>query len=359
MVKADKTGKFAGHRLPARQVCDAGPQPQLDRVDGLPSAHTWTDQRQRRRRRDRRRPTGARRARNAIQLDTPSQPIVKLGYQTYQSSSRSRPGSGDHYIGAQQRGTPRSTTSTCAGPSAAELDRAAIVKARGGPLVGTAGDALHLPGVAGLRAGRRLSGSQTDFNKNVNGNLAVATKYMKAAGYQQRQVHRQRTGADRRDQQRQRPGDHADRQHDLPARASRPTSALVDQSVMYSKFCGVPKAGDRRLPDRRLDPGLRRPADACCSRRSTARRSCRPTTPTGARSTTRRSTRRWTRPRRSPTRPPAPRHGPTSTRCSSTRPPAFRRSVRQPAQHREPRTSHGVNQLWNERTWDLHFSSLK
>ena len=31
MVQADKTGKIAGHRLPARQVRHAGAQPELER----------------------------------------------------------------------------------------------------------------------------------------------------------------------------------------------------------------------------------------------------------------------------------------------------------------------------------------
>ena len=47
------------------------------------------------------------------------------------------------------------------------------------------------------RAGK---GPKFDFNEHPEGNMAVAEKYMKKAGYPTRQIHRQRNGHDRRRQ---------------------------------------------------------------------------------------------------------------------------------------------------------------
>ena len=52
--------------------------------------------------------------------------------------------------------------------------------------------------------------------------------------------------------------------------ASRSSLRLVTQDAMYTKFCNVPNAEVRRLPERRLVQGLLRPADASSTRRSTA-----------------------------------------------------------------------------------------
>ena len=65
---------------------------------------------------------------------------------------------------------------------------------------------------------------------------------------------------------------------------------------MYSKYCGVVRGKDRRLPERRLDRRLRRPAGG--ARRAVQRQPDRQRTaptPTGVWSTIRRSTQRWKR----------------------------------------------------------------
>ncbi len=82
---------------------------------------------------------------HAVQLDTPAQSIVKLAYQSYPPQITFTPGSGDHYVSVDNHHGPFTNVNLRKAFWAA-LDREAIVKARGGPLVAQTDDALHLPG---------------------------------------------------------------------------------------------------------------------------------------------------------------------------------------------------------------------
>jgi len=67
----------------------------------------------------------------------------------------------------------------------AAFDRDAARKARGGKFVGPTGTHFIPPGISGFEEAGGLNGPGYDFlnAKNVKGDMAVATKYMKAAGY--------------------------------------------------------------------------------------------------------------------------------------------------------------------------------
>lgn len=65
----------------------------------------------------------------------------------------------------------------------AAFDRDAARKARGGEFVGPVGTHFIPPGILGYKEGGGLNGPGNDFLANPKGDMAVATKYMKAAGY--------------------------------------------------------------------------------------------------------------------------------------------------------------------------------
>src|SRR5215213_76542 len=65
----------------------------------------------------------------------------------------------------------------------AAFDRDAARKARGGKFVGPVGTHFIPPGINGFEEAGGLKGFGYDFLANPNGDMAVATKYMKAAGY--------------------------------------------------------------------------------------------------------------------------------------------------------------------------------
>jgi peptide/nickel transport system substrate-binding protein len=177
---------------------------------------------------------------HAVQLDTPSQATIKLAYQQYPSQITSTPGSGDHYV-ALDNAHGVFTNVNLRRAAWANLDRAAIIKARGGSL--TAAPATHFlyPGNPGFEQAGGYPGPQTDFNKNVNGDLAVAKKYMKAAGYpsgkytgnQTVQIVSSTNGND--------PAITQLLNSDLTQLGFKTHVSLVDQSAMYTKYCEVPK----------------------------------------------------------------------------------------------------------------------
>ncbi len=177
---------------------------------------------------------------NAIVLDGASQAIVKLAYQTYPSQITFTPGAGDHYIGINNAAGPFKNVNLRRAVWA-NLNRAAEVKARGGALVAQPATHFIYPGVSGFQQAGGYPGPQTDFNKNVNGDLTVAKKYMKAAGFASGkytgsatvQIVGANSGAG--------PAIVQIVSSDLTALGFKTHVSLVDQAVMYGKYCGVPK----------------------------------------------------------------------------------------------------------------------
>jgi peptide/nickel transport system substrate-binding protein len=177
---------------------------------------------------------------HAIQLDTPAHATVELAYKQYPSQITFTPGSGDHYVALDNQSGPFKNVNLRRAVYAG-LDRAAIIKARGGSL--TAEPATHFiyPGIDGFVQSGGLSGPQTDFNANVNGNMTVAEKYIKAAGYpsgkytgkQVVQIVSSTNGDD--------PAIAQIVNSDFTSLGFKTHVSLVDQSAMYSKYCGVPK----------------------------------------------------------------------------------------------------------------------
>ena len=65
----------------------------------------------------------------------------------------------------------------------AAQNREAYLLARGGKLVGQVATHFIYPGGARLLAGRRRNRIRAGLHRDPTGNMAVAEKYMKAAGY--------------------------------------------------------------------------------------------------------------------------------------------------------------------------------
>ena len=178
---------------------------------------------------------------DSVQLDSPTQAVVKEAYQQYPAQITFTSGSGDHYVAINNTKGPFTNVNLRRAFWAA-LDRAAIIKVIGGPLVAEPATHFIYPGTNGFTQAGGYAGPQVPWNVNVNGDLAVAQKYMKAAGYPSGKYTGsavvQVVGANN---------------GDAPAQIQIVNNALtslgfkthvseVDQSVMYEKYCGVPKA---------------------------------------------------------------------------------------------------------------------
>ena len=177
---------------------------------------------------------------NAIQLDTPTQSIVKEAYQQYPSQITFTPGSGMHYVTLNEAHGPFKNVNLRRAVYA-NLDRAGIIKIIGGSLVAYPATHFLYPGVNGFQQAGGYPGPQVPWNKDVNGSLTVAQQYMKAAGYKTGkytgsgtiQVVGTSNGND--------PAVTQLTNTDLTQLGFKTHVSLVDQSVMYSKYCGVPK----------------------------------------------------------------------------------------------------------------------
>ncbi|HEY1590175.1 MAG TPA: ABC transporter substrate-binding protein [Solirubrobacteraceae bacterium] len=177
---------------------------------------------------------------HSVQLDTPAQSVVKLAYQTYPSQITFTTGAGDHYVAVNNSAGPFKNANARKAFWAA-LDRNAIVKARGGPLVAQPMTHFIYPGLNGFQQSGGYPGPQVDYNKNPNGDMTVATKYMKAAGYSSGKYSGNATvqivGANNGND----PAIIQIVNNALTGLGFKTHVSEVDQSVMYAKYCGVPK----------------------------------------------------------------------------------------------------------------------
>jgi peptide/nickel transport system substrate-binding protein len=177
---------------------------------------------------------------DSVQLDTPAQSVVKLAYQTYPAQITFTQGSGDHYVALDNVHGPFANVNARKAVWAA-LDREAIVKARGGPLVAAPMTHFIYPGVSGYDQAGGAAGPNVDYNTDVNGNMAVAEKYMKLAGYKSGKYTGNATvqivGANNGND----PAVIQVVNNAMTSLGFHTHVSEVDQSVMYAKYCGVPK----------------------------------------------------------------------------------------------------------------------
>lgn len=108
--------------------------------------------------------------------------IVQLAYRHDYDQLIASPGAGVAYVTLNNHQGPFSNVNARRAVWAA-LDRDAMVTAHGGPVVAQVGTHFIYPGSEGYEQAGGAAGPQFDFNRYPSGNLALAAKYMKAAGY--------------------------------------------------------------------------------------------------------------------------------------------------------------------------------
>jgi peptide/nickel transport system substrate-binding protein len=172
-----------------------------------------------------------------------AQSIVRLAAEKYKSQLQISPGGGDHYIGVNNKVGPFKNINLRKAFWAA-LDRKAMDKARGGELVTTVASHFIYPTINGFaQAGgtKGPQGPQFDFDAYPEGNLKVAEKYMKLAGYPSGKYTGGETvlmvGAS---------GDPFEEDSQIVEQTLKNLGFTVKYSVeeastMYAKYCNVPK----------------------------------------------------------------------------------------------------------------------
>jgi peptide/nickel transport system substrate-binding protein len=175
-----------------------------------------------------------------VQNDPPAGPIVKLAYQKYYNQLVAAPGAGNYYVALNNKQGPFSNVNLRKAYWAA-LDRSAMIKAAGGVVAGQVGTHFIYPTSEGFAQSGGLHGLNVDYNNFPNGNLAVAQKYMKLAGFKSGKYTGNATvkvvGAT---------GSPASEQaaianHALQTLGFKTNFTTVDTATMYGKYCEIPK----------------------------------------------------------------------------------------------------------------------
>jgi peptide/nickel transport system substrate-binding protein len=173
--------------------------------------------------------------------DAPPAAIVKLASQRYSKQITFSPGAGSRYIALNTQ-IPPFDDANLRKAVAAALDRNQMRLVRGGASIGDVPTHFIYPGVLGFEQAGGQRGFGDDFLASPSGDLTLARRYLKAAGYPSGRYTGGGTiqviglaGAP----------DDADAQivdQTLRNLGFKTSLKVVDASVMYSRFCALPKA---------------------------------------------------------------------------------------------------------------------
>ena len=172
-----------------------------------------------------------------------AQADVRLAAEKFKSQLQISPGGGAHYIGVNNKVGAFKNVDLRKALWAA-LDRTAMDKARGGELVTNVATHFIYPTINGFEQAGGLkgpTGPQFEFNEHPEGDMAVAEKYIKLAGYPSGKYTGHETitvvGST---------GSPAEEDAEIVEQTLKNLGfpvkfTLVEASTMYAKYCNVPK----------------------------------------------------------------------------------------------------------------------
>jgi peptide/nickel transport system substrate-binding protein len=175
-----------------------------------------------------------------VQSDAPAAPIVKLAVQQHptQLTISAGGGAGDRYIAINNSYGPFKNVDLRKALWAA-TDREELDRLRGGKTVADVMTHFLWNGIAGFEEAGGYAGPKVDYNEHPEGDMAVAEKYMKLAGYPSGKY----TGSETL----QVVGDSSAPASNVAEAVNNTLQKLgfktklnlVEHTVMYSKYCGV------------------------------------------------------------------------------------------------------------------------
>jgi peptide/nickel transport system substrate-binding protein len=177
---------------------------------------------------------------NIVENEPPAQNVVKLAAEKYKNQLEISPGAGSHYIGVDNKVPPFNNINLRKAFWAA-LNRTAMDKARGGSLVTDVATHFNYPTIPGFEQAGGLAGPKVDYNEHPEGDMAVAEKYIKAAGFPTGKYTGGKTvtivGAK---------GNPAEQDAEIVNQTLKNLGfttkfTLVETATMYAKYCNVPK----------------------------------------------------------------------------------------------------------------------
>ena len=180
MVENDAKGDLTGYK--AGKSIHLVRNPNWNKYARLPSRVPRRDHADHERdRRQRGRPPGAP-GQNLILDTNPPAQVLKRVVQRQKDQLVTLPGGGFRWFPLNESIKPLDNINVRKAILAA-FDRTAAIKARGGTFVGKPGTHFIPPGISGFDEAGGKKGPGFDFLANPQGDMAVAEKYMKDAGY--------------------------------------------------------------------------------------------------------------------------------------------------------------------------------
>jgi peptide/nickel transport system substrate-binding protein len=120
---------------------------------------------------------------NYVGAEEATQSSVREAVEGHKAQLEISPGAGERWIGINNKVGPFKNIDVRKALFAA-LPRKAMIRTRGGELVGTVATHFIYPGVPGFEAAGGLAGPKgLDYDEHPEGDMALAEKYMKLAGY--------------------------------------------------------------------------------------------------------------------------------------------------------------------------------
>jgi peptide/nickel transport system substrate-binding protein len=175
-----------------------------------------------------------------LQTDAPAAPVLKLAFQQHRSQLEisAGGGAGDRYIALNNSNGPFKNVNLRKAVWAA-MDREALDKLRGGKLTSDVMTHYLWDGVSGFEEAGGFQGPQLDYNLHPQGDMKVAEKYFKLAGYPSGKYSGSETI--------QVIGDNRVPANNVAEAVNQTLTSLgfktkfnlVEHTVMYSKYCGV------------------------------------------------------------------------------------------------------------------------
>jgi peptide/nickel transport system substrate-binding protein len=177
---------------------------------------------------------------NLLMADTPPSSTLKTAYQSKKTQLSVAP-LGTYYAALNTQVPPFNNINLRKAVIAAS-NREAYLVARGGKLVGSVSTHFIYPEVPGFQQAGGNAGFGEDYISSPTGNMTVAKKYMKLAGYPGGKYTGNTTVSIVGSNADPGPQEMQIVQNGLSALGFKTTIKAVPQQTMYSKFCGYVKA---------------------------------------------------------------------------------------------------------------------
>jgi peptide/nickel transport system substrate-binding protein len=181
-----------------------------------------------------------------LMADGPPAPVLKSAYESKRSQLSIAP-LGDYYAALNTKVPPFNNVNLRRAAVAA-ADRNAYLLARGGKLVGQVSTHFLGPEVTGFQEAGGAKGFGIDYMSHPGGDMQVACKYMKAAGYDNCKYTGNAKVLIVGSNSDPGPKEMQIVQSGLEKLGFNATIKAVPQQTMYSKFCGYVKAGVQVCP---------------------------------------------------------------------------------------------------------------